>query len=57
MTVAQIEITNDEDDSLEITMRGKPEKLIHALVNGLDRESLVAINDALSAELAKRQKV
>lgn len=56
MPVAQIEITNDkdQDEMLEITMRGKPDALIHALVNGLDRKSLAAISEALAEELAKR---
>lgn len=56
MTIAQVEITNDtdKDDMLEITMRGKPADLIKALVNGLDRASLVQIQEALSEELARR---
>lgn len=42
------------DDKLEITLRGEPTDLINALVNGLPRETLVALHDMLKAQLAKQ---
>ena len=57
MTAAEIEITDAPDDQLTITMRGKAEDIIKVLVQGLDRDSLVIIRDAMEAELdAGKQK-
>lgn len=55
MIIEQIKIENATDDLLTVTLRGKPEALIHALVHGLEPESLIAIKDALDAELATRK--
>ena len=50
-----LEITNGAEESIEITLRGKPDAMIHALVCGLPREALLQLNEALAAELEKRR--
>ncbi len=57
--VTDIEINKSTGDSeqVEITYRGEPGAVIHAMVNGLPREALVEVQDALERELAKRAGV
>jgi hypothetical protein len=54
-TIEAVEITNATDDELEVTMRGKPEAIIQALVSGVGGEALVQIRDAMDAELRRRR--
>jgi hypothetical protein len=58
MAVEHIEVgkVNDEDELLTVTLRGKPEQLVKALVHGLPRASLVALQEALGAELNARAR-
>jgi hypothetical protein len=58
MPLTAVEIIEGQDaDELEIEvkLKGKPDAVINALCNGLPREVLTQLQDALSAELAKRQ--
>lgn len=52
----EIEITNGKDENIEVTLtlRGKPEHVIKALVSGMPREALEQLRDALGEELEKR---
>lgn len=45
----------DADDEMEVTIRGKSEAVIDALIHGLPKEGLQQLHDAIGAELAKRR--
>lgn len=53
--VETIAIGQAEDNKLTITLRGDAEALIKVLINGLPREALIQINDALVRELDARK--
>jgi hypothetical protein len=59
MTIHTIQIRNAPDDlrdeMLEVTMRGKAEEIVKVLVNGLPREALEQVRDAMTDELAIRR--
>ena len=50
-----IEQAKDDEKAVEVTIRGDPAQIIPALVNGLPREALEQIRDAIQAELKSRQ--
>jgi hypothetical protein len=54
MVIDRLKVGNADDGQLEVTLRGKPEAIMHALVSGLDREALLQLQDALTTEIAKR---
>lgn len=54
--IEQIEVGNATDDKLQITLRGDATEIVKALVNGLPREALLALKEALDTELAARME-
>ena len=52
--IETLSVGNAEGEQVEVTLRGKPEAVIKALIDGLPREALMQLGDALSTELAKR---
>jgi hypothetical protein len=52
-TIFEIENTSAEE-SVEVTLRGSPDAVIKALVNGMPREALKQFSDALQVELDRR---
>jgi hypothetical protein len=53
-TIFEID-NNSGDESIEITLRGKPDAVIAALATGLPREALMQFKEAMESELAKRR--
>jgi len=53
--IEAIEIGNGEGELMTVTMRGTAENIVKVLVEGLPREALEQIRDAMSAELVKRR--
>lgn len=50
-----VEITPGTDDGLlTVTLRGKPDELVNALVNGLPYKTLLELRAALNSEIEKR---
>lgn len=49
-----IEVSESEESTVQITLRGKPKALIAALMNGLPVESLAQLHAVFSAELARQ---
>lgn len=55
MPIETIEITNTAaGEDMEITLRGKPERIIQVLIGGLPREALMQVHEALAVEMSKR---
>lgn len=54
--VTEIEFKNGKDENIEVTLRGKPEHVIKALVSGMPREALEQFGEALAEELKKRHE-
>jgi hypothetical protein len=54
--IEEIQIKNSKrlGNDCEITMRGTPENLMRVLVEGMPREGLEQLKDALEAEMVKR---
>lgn len=56
MAIETIQIGNATDDQLSVTLKGSATDIIRVLVNGLPREALQQINDAIVAELDTRER-
>ena len=52
--ISEIHVGNAADDKLSITMRGEATEIVKVLTNGLPREALEQLRDAMEAELARR---
>jgi hypothetical protein len=55
MIIDTLNVGNVEGEYIEVSLRGKPEAIIRALIDGLPREALLQLGEALTRELAKRR--